>query len=173
VKIEHHSDSISFALHPVEAVWLLNSFQELQKAYETPLESLSEKEKAYWKGTLTDPEHPQIPLKNESESLEWERLEWKDLRHMKMVEWLKQFEDFNPQNEFVFTLLKEDTDLLLQITNDRRLLLAALHDVKEEDMHHDLDKLQENPKATALIEIDFLAFVQGVLLQALSEDSAD
>ncbi|MES2309234.1 MAG: DUF2017 family protein [Verrucomicrobiota bacterium] len=171
MNILRHPDSISFLLHPAEALWLLHSFQELKQSYETSIELLPEKEQSYWKGTLTDPTHPDLPLNSESESLELERLEWKSLRSVKTIEWLHQFESFHTQKEFEFKIQKEDVDLLLQITNDRRLLLASTYDVCESDMHHDHDKLPEDPKATALIEIDFLAFFQGILLQVLLDES--
>jgi len=170
MKIEIHSEVISLHLHPSEAIWLLNTFQSLQESYETPMESLSDRERAYWKGSLLDPKASSSQLKNESESLESERLEWKENRLIIVNRWLDQFNDFNPKREFKFKVLKEEADALLQITNDRRLLLAANHEIQEEDMHHDLEKLHQNPKAGALIEIDFLAFVQSAVIHSIQTD---
>lgn len=167
MKIEVNSEAISLHLHPSEAIWLLNTFQSLQQSYETPMESLSDQERSYWKGSLLDPHASSSLLKNASEALELERLEWKDHRLTIINRWLDQFNDFNPKQEFEFKFLKEEADALLQITNDRRLLLAANHNIQEEDMHHDLEKLHQNPKAGALIEIDFLAFVQSAVIHCL------
>ena len=167
MKIEVNSEAISLHLQSTEALWLLNTFQSLQIAYETPMESLSDQERTYWKGSLLDPHASSSHLKNESEALELERLEWKENRHIIVNRWLDQFNDYNHKREFEFKFLREEADALLQITNDRRLLLAANHDIQEEDMHHDLEKLHQNPKAGALIEIDFLAFVQSAVIHCL------
>ncbi len=167
MKIEIHSEAISLHLHPSEAIWLLNTFQFLQQSYETPMEGLTDQERAYWKGSLLDPDASSSQLKNESEALELERLIWRGDRLKIVNRWLDQFNGFKPQQEFEFKFLKEEADALLQITNDRRLLLAANHEIGEEDMHHDLEKLHQNPKAGALIEIDFLAFVQSAVIHCL------
>ncbi len=167
MKIEIHSNAISFHLHASEAIWLLNSFQSIQQSYTTPLESLPQKEQSFWKGSLVDPRYSDSLLKSESESLELERAEWKNQRGEIVGRWLEQFNDFNPDQEMKFKFLREEADALLQITNDRRLLLAMNHEIQEKDMHHDLEKLHQNPKAEALIEIDFLAFVQGAIIQCL------
>lgn len=167
MKIEIHKEGISLHLHRSEAIWLLNTFRCLQQSYETPIEGLTDQERSYWKGSLLDPHASSSQLKNESEALELERLIWKGDRLKIVNRWLDQFNDFNPKQEFEFKFLKEEADALLQITNDRRLLLAANHQIREEDMHHDLEKLHQNPKAEALFEIDFLAFVQSAVIHSL------
>lgn len=168
MKIQKQSDSIAQLRFPFhEAAWIQHAFQRLLEHYTPDLEELSEQERAYWKGDLRDPSASPNALPQESEFLEIERLEWKNLRGEKVRAWLQSLRNDPTHEETLFSLPFEELDLLLQILNDRRLLLASIHNVEEKDMHHDPEKLLHDPKAPALIEIDFLAYVQGNILQFL------
>ncbi len=165
MKITRNDQQLSFEIEPWEREVLAGCFFALRDSYEIAFESLPPEAQRYWKGKIGMTPEEKSELETEQHFLEEIRQHWRDERQIFVERWVQELAKSPEASHWSLPLAEADT--FLQILNDRRLLLAAQHQITETDMTRDLFQTPDSPKFRALGEIDFLAYIQSLCLRNL------
>ncbi|QSR89345.1 hypothetical protein [Methylacidiphilum caldifontis] len=159
MKIREDKDELIIQFEPTERELLLTSLFELKKHYKQEITELPDPLKKFWIGQLsrsTDPEEVEELL----EDLAAERLELRSERLKLLENWLsKDSSLLNPTKGYL-RIAKRDIDHFLCLLNDRRITLALIHGITEEQMDWDPFLIKSKTLQQAIWEIHFLAYLQ-------------
>ena len=84
--------------------------------------------------------------------------------------WLGQIQGGLAQDPLIFQLPMDESEVFMQVLNDHRIYLAAIHAVTEQDMDVNWHKVADSAKGQALLEIHFLAAIIEGMLQSMPPD---
>jgi hypothetical protein len=150
-----------------EAFLVSHSLQQLAAHYRLRVEDLPEVLQDYWRGRISKAGDPD-DLKEASHQLEEERIAWRGERLPLVEKWVAEYEKCDVTETWALALHRDELETLMIILNDRRLTLAAEHDLSEGMMEMDLDEVTDEILRHALLEVHILGNVQGILLDCVA-----
>jgi hypothetical protein len=175
MKAERSATGWKIELEWPERIFLASSLEKVAEYYGTPVEEMIERMKRHAQGTLSK-SRPES-LDEAAEDLALAREAWRSERLKIAEEWLHELKKEDPSSDETeartFELETEHLEVMMQILNDRRLALAAEHDIDEIKMETDLQTLPDNKLRRVLFEIQLLGVVVHALLTMLEGGSDD
>jgi hypothetical protein len=160
VKIREENEQLVILLEPTERELLLSSLFELRKHYQQEISQLPEPLRKFWLGELSRDPQLQSELDDLKEDLSAERIELRSERLRLLEEWLSRESPLRNPSKGFLRIAKKDIDQFLCLLNDRRLTLAIIHGITEEQMDWDPFLIKSKPLQQAIWEIHFLAYLQ-------------
>lgn len=154
---------LSFA--EAEAIFIINVLAQLGRHYQEDVTKLSPALRAYWQGKITrDEESEQGELKEAQEMLAEARTELRSERLELVESWIREFELAENREPWKVEISTAERDEFVSMLNDRRMWLALEVGVTESDMEVDPDKISEESRRHAIMEIDVLGHFILVIL---------
>lgn len=149
-----------------EGEMVASSFQRLAKHYQLEMDELPESLQDYWRGRIgAGRDIDSLP--EEQQHLEEERLAWRSERFPLVEKWLADYVESGLGEPWILRLDRESLESLIIIVNDRRLTIAAEHELDDTLMEADVDTITDIPLRQALWEVHVLAYVQEYCLAAI------
>lgn len=156
-------------LNEFEAQLFAGSLHWLAEHYRLRMDELPESLQDHWRGRI-GAGRIMDSLPEEQQHLEEERLAWRSERLPLVEKWLSDYAESGLGKPWVLPLDREQIENLLIIVNDRRLTLAAEHELDETLMEADVETIADIPLRQALWEVHVLAYLQEYCLAAIGAE---
>ena len=162
MQIQRDGDHLRLVLAEEEAKFLAPILRAVAAEYAIPPPELDAKVQGVWYSS-EGMDRVQMPA---DERREWEHAlhEFRGENSRKIGAWLAILAQTAPV--ITWSLEGEDVERLMIVLNDHRLSLAARHDVAEQEMEHDLDRIESPGKKQALFHIHIL----GAMIHRIIEE---
>lgn len=162
-KINTEQWRLGFSEH--EAVFIIHVLAQLGRDYQADPAKMPPALRAYWRGSITQgDEKVREELGEEQETLAEMRAELRAARLELVENWIREFELAENRAPWQVELTNAERDEFLSMLNDRRMHLAAMIGVTEEDMDMDPARISNEGRRQAILEIDVLGHFILVML---------
>jgi hypothetical protein len=168
MKLTRAQEDWLLELEWLERIILAASFEQQAAHYRVPMETLDERMRAYWRGSLSKSKKKE--LQEAEDDLASMRSLWRSERLKTVEEWLKTINTEEANRTQSLTLTSETLEQWIQILNERRLILAAEHEVSETEMNFDLCHLKDESLKRVIMEIQLLGVIVHTFALALDGD---
>ncbi|ACD82712.1 hypothetical protein [Candidatus Methylacidiphilum infernorum] len=159
MKIREDKDELIIQFEPTERELLLTSLFELKKHYQQEISEFPDPLRKFWTGELSRQTSP-AEVEELIEDLTAERLELRSERLKLLEDWLSKENSLRNPSKGYLRIAKKDIDQFLCLLNDRRITLALMHGITEEQMEWDPFLIKSKALQQAIWEIHFLAYLQ-------------
>lgn len=168
MEIHSTQEQLQIFLNQDEVRFLADVLESLKQKYQIPPELMDSKTSSVWysmKGCS------QMEMSEEDREewllgLQQHRTEYQG----KMDGWLKCLKSADPEASLVLLEIPfTEVEMLLSILNDHRLAMAAVHEVGQGEMEHDLEKVEDPIKRSALFQIHFLGWMMERIIGEVSD----
>jgi hypothetical protein len=165
MKLTKTAEGWVLELEWLERVIIVTALEQQATHYRTPLDQLDPVLQAHWRGRLSL--RGGEKAKEASEDLAEVRAGWRGERLQAIERWLQVLNLNDVDQVQSLGLTVEEIETLVQVFNERRLVLAAEYGIGDAAMEADLESGPVDQTQRAVMEIHLLGVVLHVLISAL------